>query len=428
MEASTESRRLFRHLNLPAYERDNEERKNRLREKRKVEGTIKKRKRGGGGKRGSGGATSKSKIRLWGDVLCYGDSLTFGLRHDSEDYPAGRHETPWPQLLKERLKPYLLRPIGSGVCSRTTYFDNPGQDDWCYEAKGRWFNGMKGLPFALLTHTPRWIVFLLGTNDTHPDVQKQYDEVRGHSHASPKQRAREIADNVARLAEFAQKFNPRKDSNTNLFEEAVGIVVVTPPPLVITEESREWGFDGTSVSISKEFPEQFAKMCASMGYVCAHPRQRDGVPRKTKEEEKQDKEDTEIATPPSRHEGKRTTRRKSNRVLESKRGTRSSCRRASEIQCWYCLQTFNLRRLKENGFRKTTRKPPAGISWACPECDRALDMSTSVDGVHFTEEHNAIVADAVWSALTKTAGRCKGSDRLSKRISNKSRPAGYGEA
>eukprot|EP00940_MAST-03C_sp_MAST-3C-sp2_P001533 g1533.t1 len=388
MSNDTVTTKMLRELNEPAYER------------------LRKRERGEEEK-------GEERVRIWADVLCYGDSLTFGLRHDSEDYPSGRHEHPWPTLLAKRLSPYYLRPIGSGVCSRTTCFDNPSQDDWCFKAQGRWFNGLCGLPIALLTHTPRWIVFMLGTNDTHPDVQKMYDDVRGHANASPKQRAREIAENVARLAEFAQSFNPRKGSNTNLFEEAVGIVVVTPPPLCLTEESREWGFDGTSVSIAKEFPSQFRAMCKEMGYLNAQPKQCMGIEKSKALREAETKA--------------RTDREKKQRGAGSaSRGRGRGTPGYSELRCDYCLDTYDLRALKKNGHRKTTRRPPEGVLWACPECAESLDMSTSVDGVHFTEEHNEIVADAVWNALRRSAD-FKRTDALPKRIRKRARKIHPGE-
>lgn len=49
------------------------------------------------------------------------------------------------------------------------------------------------------------------------------------------------------------------------------VVIVTPPPVRLTEDSGEWGFNEASVAISRLFPEAFARVCSRHGFYNVAP-------------------------------------------------------------------------------------------------------------------------------------------------------------
>lgn len=87
-------------------------------------------------------------------ILCFGDSNTWGLDGDSgKRLPWGVR---WTSLLQEKLG-QQYHVIEEGLCGRTTIFDDPLRD-------GR--RGTELLPILLETHaTVDGVVLMLGTND-----------------------------------------------------------------------------------------------------------------------------------------------------------------------------------------------------------------------------------------------------------------------
>ncbi len=92
------------------------------------------------------------------NVLCYGDSLTWG--YDPQD--GGRHEFKdrWPSTLQSGLGD-KANVIAEGLNGRTTVWD-----DHLAPADR---NGARILPSILSTHAPLdLVIFMLGTNDMKP--------------------------------------------------------------------------------------------------------------------------------------------------------------------------------------------------------------------------------------------------------------------
>ena len=269
------------------------------------------------GRRGvvRGGVEEEESSTAPREVVFFGDSLTYGMSHDRAD----RYGTPWPRLLEARLKEHELGVVECAMCSRTTRFDDINLDnsDWLPKAKPEYFNGQKALVPQLLSHSPQWLVLLLGTNDLQRGIQDQYDAERndrvyrtsGRSKLTTMyDRAEEIAESCAALANEAC-----------VFFENLKVVLVTPPPVRLTDDCEDWGFTEESVEISKEFPEAFRRVCQRYGFANANPK-----------------------------------------VVETGAGGEQD--------------------------------------------EDAIDMADSEDGVHITEAHNSVVAEAVWDAMALDKG------------------------
>lgn len=88
-------------------------------------------------------------------VLCYGDSNTWGLiPGTNQRYGWGKR---WTSLLQEKLNNEDVRILEEGLVGRTTIFDDIYRENR---------NGLKTLPLVLESHAPiDYVVIMLGTND-----------------------------------------------------------------------------------------------------------------------------------------------------------------------------------------------------------------------------------------------------------------------
>ena len=161
-------------------------------------------------------------------VLCFGDSNTWGFNPDG----GGRlpHDTRWPNQLEQQLNrpatKQTWRTIEDGLNSRTWLLDDPigaAKYGAQYSCSGR-----SGLMTSLHSHKPIDMVILaLGCNDC-----KDYLNLS----------AEQIADGARILIQdirSALHCGPRERP-----DQTPGIVLMTPPLMVSTPQSRAWGYEG----------------------------------------------------------------------------------------------------------------------------------------------------------------------------------------
>ena len=203
------------------------------------------------------------------EVLFFGDSLTWGMHHAR----AARYARSWPQLLEARLHAAGYRMVESALCSRTTCHDDGWEQNgnWMPGAEPHFFNGLHHFGQLYSSHTPRVLVLALGTNDLKTRIrEKSYtlsQRLTPTWHAAEPRTAREearvIAENCAKIGEKARLLH------TGFCHEGeLKIVVLTPPELVLNDESEQMGYDKFSAEISLEFPAAFQDMCGAHGFIC----------------------------------------------------------------------------------------------------------------------------------------------------------------
>ena len=89
------------------------------------------------------------------NILCFGDSNTYGLRPDNGDRYSS--DVRWTGILSKKLGTLKYRVVEEGLCGRTTVFEDRTRI-------GR--NGSLYLPVFLESHYPiDTVVLMLGTND-----------------------------------------------------------------------------------------------------------------------------------------------------------------------------------------------------------------------------------------------------------------------
>lgn len=157
------------------------------------------------------------------NILCFGDSNTFGSNPEGGRHP---RDIRWPGRLQKLLgENYYV--IEEGMGGRTTVWDDPLEPNRC---------GIMALPIALQSHRPLDLVILsLGTNDC-----------KAFFHASPKV----IAKGMERLCKEVQSFDYGSDC------PAPKILIVSP--IHIGEDMESCPF----VSFDKTAPEKSRQLAA----------------------------------------------------------------------------------------------------------------------------------------------------------------------
>ena len=169
-------------------------------------------------------------------ILCFGDSNTWGLDGDSgKRLPWGVR---WTSLLQEKLG-QQYHVIEEGLCGRTTIFDDPLRD-------GR--RGTELLPILLETHaTVDGVVLMLGTNDCKTAF--------GAS-------AEVIGRGIQCLLDQIQTFAPQAD-----------VLLISPIYLgeKVWQEGYDQDFSPLSVKVSKELETVYERIAAErqIGYLRA---------------------------------------------------------------------------------------------------------------------------------------------------------------
>ncbi len=193
-------------------------------------------------------------------ILFYGDSLTWGMAHDC----ASRYPVTWPRLLEGKLKEYNLEVVESALCSRTTVWDDPGNEVWMTGAEGHMFNGRDHFVIEFQSCLPSWLVILLGTNDLRERVRK-----RAKSLKSSRTRviAQDIADNAGSIGLVARKVH----AESPLAQGDLNVVIVCPPIVHLNANAEALGYDRESVVLSRAFPKAFQKMCKQNKFLFVNP-------------------------------------------------------------------------------------------------------------------------------------------------------------
>jgi lysophospholipase L1-like esterase len=139
-------------------------------------------------------------------VLCYGDSLTWGV--DAQGRSRHAYENRWPSVLQKALG-HGVRVLAEGLNGRTTVYSDYTAD--CDR------NGARILPTILQTHAPLdLVIIMLGTNDLKP-VFANNAVVVGHG--------------VKRLVEIV------RHQVWPVETDGPEILIVSPPPLCETDDA-----------------------------------------------------------------------------------------------------------------------------------------------------------------------------------------------
>lgn len=166
------------------------------------------------------------------NVLCYGDSNTYGYTPDWKSrYP---RNVRWPGALQALLGEAFY-VVEDGLIGRTTAFPDSNR-------YGR--SAMDFLPVAIESHSPLdYVVLMLGTNDCKAEKTRS---------------AEEAAAGLDRLVRLA----------TGMLPMYTKLVVVTPPPIHAPVLERDPDFDAQSIAVSEGLAEQ-QRMIAS-AYGCLY--------------------------------------------------------------------------------------------------------------------------------------------------------------
>lgn len=161
-------------------------------------------------------------------ILCYGDSNTWG--YDPATGLRFDKDTRWTGVLQNELgNDYHI--IEEGLCGRTTVWKEPFKEFKC---------GKTYLIPCLETHKPiDLVILMLGTND-----------LKSYFNLWPI----DIAMGVGRLIEII------KDSKCGTNFNSPEILIIAPPPLVISQDSLDFSLFENSLEKSKDIGKYYEKI------------------------------------------------------------------------------------------------------------------------------------------------------------------------
>lgn len=169
-------------------------------------------------------------------ILCYGDSLTWGVNAETETRHA--FEDRWPSALEVGLSG-AVRVIAEGLGGRTTVFDD--------HASPADLNGARILPTLLKSHQPLdAVVIMLGTNDLKNFVAGS---------------ALGAAMGMKRLAEIVKSFP---------YDEGMpvpAVVLVAPPLPSPTEHADLAPMFAGAVEEARHMAGHYARIAGDVGAV-----------------------------------------------------------------------------------------------------------------------------------------------------------------
>ena len=163
------------------------------------------------------------------NVLCYGDSNTYGFTPDWKSrYP---REVRWPGALQAMLGDEFY-VAEDGLIGRTSAFPDTHR-------YGR--SAMDFLPVAIESHSPLdYLIVMLGTNDCKTEKTRSVGEA---------------AAGMEQLVRLAVGMLP-------LYTK---LVLITPPPIHAPVTERDPDFDAQSVTVSEGLAEQHRMIAQAYG-------------------------------------------------------------------------------------------------------------------------------------------------------------------
>lgn len=163
-------------------------------------------------------------------ILCFGDSNTYGLIPGTEDrYPWGVR---WTSRLEEMVKPSQYRIVEEGLCGRTTDFND-------LRRAGR--KATDSFSMILESHQPLdTVILMLGTND----CKKVYD-------ASEYQIGKGLEKLLIKIRNHLDKTK---------------VLIVSPIELGSEVEEKDPEFDRKSVKTSRRLKHVYRKMAEKYGF------------------------------------------------------------------------------------------------------------------------------------------------------------------
>lgn len=170
------------------------------------------------------------------NILCYGDSNTYGFNPnpDSYRYP---YEKRWTTILAEKLgDKYVVAP--EGLNGRTTAYDRPG---------AAWKNGSTSFVVSLATHKPvDIVVIMLGTNDCNATLGLSADD---------------IAKGMETLVEITEEMAPETQGYVP------EIIIIAPGAIRPDYQGKpfESELDDNSVKNSHQIASLYAKIAEKHG-------------------------------------------------------------------------------------------------------------------------------------------------------------------
>lgn len=171
------------------------------------------------------------------NILCYGDSNTWGAIPTPEQAVEGRYDihTRWPGVLRDRLgADYHV--VEEGLSGRTTVWEDPISP---------YRNGYTYLPPCLLTHRPLdLVVVLLGTNDLkHRFGKSPYDIASG---------AGVLVDTILRSMCGPEETPP-------------GVLLLCPPPTTDPIPAKFADMFADGIEKSRQLAAQYHKVADAFG-------------------------------------------------------------------------------------------------------------------------------------------------------------------
>lgn len=163
-------------------------------------------------------------------ILCFGDSNTYGLIPGTEDrYPWGMR---WTSRLEEMVNPSQYRIVEEGLCGRTTDFSDLSR-------AGR--KATDSFSMILESHQPLdTVILMLGTND----CKKAYD-------ASEYQIGKGLEKLLIKIRNHSDKTK---------------VLIVSPIELGLEVEEKDPEFDRESVKTSRRLKHVYRKLAEKYGF------------------------------------------------------------------------------------------------------------------------------------------------------------------